>query len=119
MASREDDIEQKLNDIIDSFKIRSLAYYLHFESSERKLAQDVKNIIKEKYGREKFMPAIDWAEAFGDLADSDILDEKIQNYLDSIKYEDESFILPKDRLKNMIWNNSRDEGKKVLSEFNS
>ncbi len=111
------DIEQNLNTIIESFKKRSLAYYLHFETSERKLAQDIKNSIKEKYGQEKFMPSMNWTELFGEIADSDHLDKEILKYLDSLNYKEESFIIPKDRLKNMLWNNARSEGKKILSQL--
>ncbi|KAA3614864.1 MAG: hypothetical protein D8M58_10440 [Calditrichaeota bacterium] len=112
-----DDVAKKLKDTIISFEEKCLSYYLHFESSERKLAQDIKNKIKEKYGSEKFMPALGWKESFGELADSDILDNEIKKYLESISYNEEKFVLPKDRIKNMIWNNARVEGKKILSRL--
>jgi len=114
-----EEIQNLLQDLINSFKKKSLAYYLHFETSERKLTQEIKNSIKEKYGQEKFMPLIGWIESFGEIADSDILDDEINNYLDSVNYKAETFVIPKDRLKNMLWNSARDEGKKILSKFNS
>ncbi len=113
------DAENKLSSLIKSYKIKLLAYYLHFEASERKLPQEFKNAIKEKYGQEKILPAIDWTQTLGELADSDILDEEIKKYLESKNYIQESFLLPKDRLKNMLWNDAREEGKKILSKFNS
>jgi hypothetical protein len=113
------EVNQNLNALIESFKNKSLAYYLHFESSERKLDQEIKNKIKEKYGLEKFMPAMGWTETFGDIADSDILDEQIQKYLNTLNYDQENFVLPKDRIKNMLWNNARSEGKKILAEVGS
>jgi hypothetical protein len=83
-----------------------------------KLVQDKKNEIKEKYGFERFMPAFAWRETFGeDLSESDLLDTVILDYFKSIHYDKENFVLAKDRVKNMLWNKARDEGKKILKSY--
>ncbi len=115
-----DNINQKLQIVIKEFKKRALAYYLHFETSELKLAQEVKNAIKEKYGDEKFFPSMNWYKIIGEvLQNSEELDNEINAFLKSQNYDKESFLLPKDRLKNMLWNDARVEGKLILSKFNS
>jgi hypothetical protein len=118
-SAEHEEIRKKLGTLIESYKKRCLAYYLHFESSERKLPQAIKNTIKEKYGQEKFMPAPGWVDAFGENADSDILDNEIIAYLTLVDYTKEDFVIPRDRLKNMIWNNAREEGQKILTEIDA
>lgn len=112
-----ENLQEKLQNLIESYQKQALAYYLHFETSERKLAQDIKNQIKKEYGSEKFMPAINWQETFAELADSDTLDDLLNNYFKQINYTQEHFVLPKDRLKNMLWENARTAGKKILENL--
>jgi len=116
----EQEILEKLKHSIDTYYQKALAYYLQFETSEMKLAQDKKNEIKETYGFERFMPTFEWTETFGaDLSESDLLDAVILDYFKSIDYDKESFVLPKDRVKNMLWNKAREEGKKILQSYKS
>jgi len=117
-ANSSEEIKVKLEETIAGYQKRALAYYLHFESSERKMSQDVKNELKEKYGKETFMPVLNWTESFGEnLSDSDELDTAILKHFDSINYDKEKFVRPKDRLKNMIWNACREEGKAILEKL--
>lgn len=114
----EQEIQEQLKNAMDNYYARALAYYLQFETSEMRLAQDKKNEIKEKYGFERFMPSFDWNKTFGDeLAESDQLDSVILNYFQTINYDKESFVLPRDRVKNMLWNKARKEGKKILQSY--
>lgn len=114
----ENEILEKLKKTMDTYYQKALAYYLHFETSEMRLAQDQKNKIKEKYGSEQFLPSFNWEETFGkELSESDTLDVIILSYLKSINYDKENFVLPKDRVKNMLWNKARQEGKKILEQF--
>ncbi len=113
------DIQKKLQHVIENFEKQALAYYLHFEGSERKISQEVRNKIHEKYGKESFSPVINWYGEFGDYFDSEELDKIILAYLNEQNYNKESFVIPKDRLKNMLWNTTRDKGKKILDELSS
>ena len=111
------DFNQTIKTIADAFHKDALAYFLHFESSEQRLTQALKTKPKEKYGKQIFMPKINWFEAHGEDADSDAFDEAITAYLDQLAYNKEKFVLPKNRLINMIWNNVREEGKKIIQEL--
>lgn len=106
--------------LIEEFSTRfyadALAYYLHFESSERRLPQDVKNALKEKYGKKIFMPIVNWRKDIGDFTDSDAFDTAITAYLEAVNYDQEKFVLPKNRLLNMLWNKARSEGKKIIDD---
>jgi len=116
----EQEILQKLKNAMDIFYQKALAYYLQFETSEMRLAQDKKNEVKEKYGSERFMPAFTWTETFGeDLSESEQLDAVILDYFKSVNYDKESFVLPRDRVKNMLWNKAREEGRKILQNYKS
>ena len=114
----EQEILEKLQKAMDAYYVKALAYYLHFESSEMKLAQEHKKQLKEKYGNEQFMPSFVWTETFDEeLCESDILDTVILDYFKSINYDKENFVLPKDRVKNRLWNRAREEGKEILNQF--
>ena len=114
----EHEILERLKNSMDAYFKKALAYYLQFESSEMKLVQDKKNEIKEMYGFERFMPSFEWTETFGnELSESNLLDTVILDYFKSIDYDKESFVLPKDRVKNMLWNRAREEGKKILQTY--
>ena len=114
----EQEILDQLKNAMDNYYSKALAYYLQFETSEMRLAQDKKNVIKEKYGFERFMPSFEWNKTFGDkLAESDLLDSVIINYFKTISYDKESFVLPRDRVKNMLWNKAREDGKKILQSY--
>ena len=116
----EQEILGKLKNAMDVYYQKALAYYLQFETSEMKLVQDKKNEIKEKYGFERFMPVFTWKETFGEeFYESDLLDSVILNYFKSIDYDKENFVLAKDRVKNMLWNKARVEGKKILQSYKS
>jgi len=116
----EQEILEKLKNVMDVYYKKALAYYLQFETSEMKLVQDKKNQVKGKYGFERFMPAFEWNETFGsELSESDLLDRVILDYFKSIDYDKENFVLPKDRVKNMLWNKAREEGKKILESYKS
>lgn len=112
------DILDKLKNAMDDFYQKALAYYLQFETSEMKLVQDKKNEIREKYGFERFMPSFVWSDIFGtELAESDQLDSVILDYFKSIDYHKENFVMARDRMKNMLWNKARQEGKKILQGY--
>ena len=114
----EQEILEKLQKAMDAYYAKALAYYLQFETSEMKLVQEKKNQIKEKYGFERFMPSFEWTETFGnELSESDLLDSVILDYFKSINYDKENFVLPRDRVKNMLWNKAREEGKEILNQF--
>jgi len=99
---------------------KALAYYLHFEASERRLPQDVRQRLRDTYGHEKFMPVINWVAAFGvEAADSDMLDQQLNAYLETEGVKDEPYIMPRDRFKNHLWNKARKEGQKILSSLSS
>lgn len=116
----EQELLEKLKGAIDVYYTKALAYYLQFETSEMKLVQEKKNQIKEKYGFERFIPSFEWTETFGEeLGESDILDTVILDYFKSINYDKENFVLAKDRVKNMLWNKAREEGKKILQSYRS
>ena len=113
----EQEIQKKLFTVIENFKKQALAYCLNFEGSERKISREVRNRIHAQYGKESFSPVINWYQEFGDQFDSDILDNIISDYLSEQNYEKESFVIPKDRLKNMLWNLTRSESKKIMDEL--
>ena len=116
----EQEILEKLKNSMDAYFKKTLAYYLQFETSEMKLEQDKKNEIKEMYGFERFLSAFEWTETFGEeLSESNLLDTVILDYFKSIEYDKESFVLPKDRVKNMLWNKAREDGKKILQTYKS
>ena len=106
---------QQLESLVENYAKKCLAYYLTFEMGERRLPQEVRLKIRKQYGSEKFLPVIDW-KAYFDPAfiDSDALDDLISAYLKGKGYDKESFVLPKDRLKNFIWNSSREKGSGIL-----
>lgn len=115
--SEQGSIQEKLVEAVERFKTKALAYYLGFEAAERKLPQEVKNGLKEQYGKEKFMPAMEWKTFFGEeMEDSDALDTAIMSYLKEVNYSKEAFVMPKDRIKNMLWNNIRQQGKSILDK---
>jgi len=111
------EIKKIIKEIADSFYKDALAYYLHFESSEQRLAQTVKNSLKEKYGKQIFMPAIHWNKTVGPSADTDAFDDAISAYLEDLSYQKEKFVLPKNRFTNMLWNKVRQDGQKIISEM--
>jgi hypothetical protein len=117
---QEQEILEKLKNAMDDFYKKALAYYLQFETSEMRLEQDKKNEIKDKYGFERFMPAFHWTHIFGnELGESDQLDAIILDYFKSINYDKEGFVLPRDRVKNMLWNKARRQGKEILKSYSS
>ncbi len=107
---------RQLEKLVEDHARKTLAYYLTFEMGERRLAQELRLKIREQYGSEKFMPAMDW-KAFFDPAfiDSDGFDQLITTFLSDKGYDKEKFVLPRDRLKNYIWNNARREGRDILN----
>lgn len=113
------DFKDTIKTIAEAYHKDALAYFLHFESSEQRLAQALKTQLREKYGKQIFMPKINWSEVHGKDADSDAFDEAITAYLDQLAYKKEKFVLPKNRLINMIWNNVREEGKKIIRELSA
>ena len=120
MVQQNEEILEKLKNAMDEYYKKALAYYLQFETSEMRLEQEKKNEIKEKYGFERFMPAFQWTHIFGnELSESDLLDSIILDYFKSINYDKEGFVLPKDRIKNMLWNKARQQGKEILQTFKS
>ena len=109
---------QQLEALIEDYSHRALAYYLNFEMAERRLPQELRLKIKEKYGSEKFMPTMNWKEHFEPgFPDSEAMDRLILEYLERQGYDKEKFILPADRLKNYLWNKARERGRKILDDL--
>jgi len=114
---KKEQIDEVLRDMIADYSQKALAYMLHFESGERRLEQDTRKQLQEKYGKEAFSPALDWAGHFGNLADSDILDERITALLQKEGYDKEEFVIPRDRLKNKLWNEARRKAHHILDQI--
>ncbi len=107
---------QQLEKLVDDYARKTLAYYLTFEMGERRMAQELRQEIRQRYGSEKFMPRVEWTNFFDpDFIDSDEFDVLITHYLKNRGYDKEQFVRPMDRLKNYIWNNARKKGRDILN----
>ncbi len=109
-----------LNDLAETFYSKALAYLLHFEASEKRMAQDMRKKLRDEYGFEKMMPAIPWVETFGaEKADSDALDQLIIEYLNKHNAPENAAIMPRDRLKNFLWDKARKEAHAIIKALSA
>ncbi len=117
IVMKKEQIDEVLREMIADYSQKALAYMLHFETGERRLEQDKRKELQEKYGKEAFSPVLDWSGHFGELADSDILDERINALLQNEGYDKEEFVIPRDRLKNKLWNEARRQAHDILNQI--
>jgi len=112
-------IKNDLNKIIQTYTHHAVAYYLGFEATERNFTVEQKQRLQEVYGKETSGPTLYWRTLFPFIDnDSDyLIDEVVQDYLKAVRYEGDAFLLPRDRLKNMLWNKARNQVKQILDQW--
>ncbi len=106
--------------LVDDVYTKARAYFMHFEANERKYSLQTKRQLKEKYGKEIYAPEIRWKREFEFLGPhfEEVVDRLSAEYLAAIPYHEQSYLLPRDRLKNYLWNKARADAHGILDQLN-
>ncbi|MBD3224668.1 MAG: hypothetical protein GF313_08055 [Caldithrix sp.] len=112
-------IKADLYTFIKEKEHQALAYLLNFEAGERRLSYEVKKDLQKRFGKEILSPQLRWKSRFEYIGPEyeSILDDLISEFLKDKGYNEDPYLIPRDRLKNYIWKKSRQQAHAILNEL--